>query len=64
MKLSQMIERAQVLLENLGDVDVLDNEDFNIENLEFEKAHEGQLKFWGMDPNQEYFFVRITSDGR
>ena len=62
MKLSESIALQQKLLEEHGDIDLLDAEDWNILELKVEQATVGQLKYWGMDPNEPFKFVRLVPD--
>ena len=62
MKLSESIALQQKLLEQHGDLELLDGEDWPISNLVVETATEGQKCYWGMNPNEEFKFIRIVPD--
>lgn len=62
MKLSESIAAQQKLLEEHGDLDLLDGEDWPIARFKVEQASEGQLQYWGMDLKVPFKFVRIVPD--
>lgn len=59
MKISQLEKLLAELKQLAGDVDVLDEKGYNIVDVKVRKAFEGELKFWGMDPKQEYLFAEL-----
>lgn len=62
MKISQAINILQKAMEENGDIELLENENFAVRNIIVRVPSEGELKYWGCDPNDKTPIAQVIAD--
>jgi hypothetical protein len=62
MKLSDLIKQAQATMDEHGDLDVLDHDEYSIGSIEVADATPSQLKWWGQPPDEPFRYAQIISE--
>ncbi len=62
MKISEAIQKLQKALQENGDIDLLENENFPVADIIVRVPSEGELKYWGCDPNDKTPIAQVIAD--
>lgn len=62
MKISEAIAKLQKLQAENGDIELLENENFPVADIIARIPTEGELKYWGCDPNDKTPIAQVIAD--
>lgn len=62
MKLSEALAKIEKAIKEHGDIELLENENFPVADIIVRIPSEGELRYWGCDPNDKTPIAQIIAD--
>ena len=62
MKLSEALAKIEKDIKEHGDIELLENENFPVADIIVRIPSEGELRYWGCDPNDKTPIAQIIAD--